>query len=399
MEEKKRYESLWVATTPSTNYPALSENMKTDVVVVGGGIVGITTAFLLKQAGVQVILIESGRIVELTTGNTTAKVTSQHGIKYSNLLKKYAKEGVRMYAMANEAAVKKVKELVDTYKIDCDFYTTQSHTYASQESDRKKVEEEVKASQEFDLPASFVDDIALPFKTYGSVKFDNQGQFHPRKYLLHLIQQIDGNGSFVFENTKAQGIKKNNGNYTVSTDKGDVTADYVVIATHTPFVDPDMYYKKMAAYRDYAIAIRIPGEAPSGTYIGTTIGSLSIRNQPHNDELLLIVGGMSEDEDKASNPEERFKMLESSARGKFGIEDILYRWFTFDYDDPQDGVPTIGRLTPTWENVYVATGFAGWGMTHGTVAGMTFSGIITKNKPIWSTFYDRFERERFKLNE
>lgn len=396
MNAKTQAASIWIATTPTTSYPSLPEDISVDTVVVGGGIAGISVAHLLKEKGQRVALIEADRIVEGTTGNTTAKVTSLHGLKYANLIKRYGEAGAKLYGDANQAAIDKIEEIVDRYNIDCDFLRLPAYTYAQSAGDRDKVQAEAEAAKTLGLPASYTDDVPLPYETFGAVVFDNQAQFHVRKYLLKLAEIIDGDGSFVFEHTKALNIRSTDDGCPLVTNKGIITASDIVIATHRPFYDPDEDYKDLYEFKDYALGILIKEETPQGEFFSTGREPHSIRYQPTPEGDVLIVGGKSEAEMEAETPAEAYRLMKEDYSNKFTIKRVAYEWFTEDYATV-DGVSYIGQLSRNNSHVYVATGFNGWGMTNGVVAGMILSDRITGKYNKWSNFFDKFKREEYKL--
>ena len=224
-------------TAAETPNPPLPENMETDVAVVGGGIVGITAAVLLKRAGYAVALIEGDRIARGVTGHTTAKVTSLHRLIYKDLIDRFGSRLAQQYAEANQAAIETIASLVREYGIACDFARRPACTYAETEEGRDKVAAEADAARSLGLPAAFVEEIPLPARSYGAVVFENQAQFHPVKYLLHLASLIPGDGSRIYEKTRALEVQDSGGRCTVRTTSGVVTATTVVLATHYPFYD------------------------------------------------------------------------------------------------------------------------------------------------------------------
>lgn len=393
MDAETQATSIWIATTPTTSYPSLSGDMHVDTVVVGGGIAGISVAHLLKEKGQRVALVESERIVEGTTGNTTAKVTSLHGLKYANLLKRYGEAGAKVYGEANEAAIGKIEEIVKRYNIDCDFLRLPAYTYAQTADDREKVQTEAEVAKAIGLPASYVDDVPLPYETFGAVRFDNQAQFHVRKYLLKLAELINGDGSYVFEHTKALDIQVIGDARQLITDKGTITANNIVVATHNPFYDPDGNYKDLYEFKDYALGIVVNEETPQGEFFSTGKDPHSIRYQPTSEGDVLIVG-KSEAGMETSTPEEAFRMTKEDYGKKFTIKRVTYQWFTEDFAT-KDGASYIGQLSRNDDRVYVATGFNGWGMTNGVVAGMILSDRITGVHNEWNNFFDKFKREDY----
>ncbi len=396
MEKNAKNTSVWIGTTPQTNYPSLKEDIVVDAVVVGGGITGLSCALLLKEKGLKVALFEKGKIVEKTTGNTTAKVTSLNSLIYAKLLKKFSEEGAKMYGEANEAAISKIEELVNKYHITCDFLRTSAYTYAENEKDTKQVQEEAQAAKSLGLPAEFTENVPLPYQTYGAVKFTNQAQFHVRKYLLALAEVVHSDCSCVFEQTTVQDIQKDGNKYKVITDKGTITSEYVVQASHRPFYDPEGQYKDLSAFRDYALGVLIEEPTPQGLFYSTGQDPYSIRYQPTDEEDIIIVGGEGTDEAKAGNSEDAYKKLEEKYSKKFTIKDVKYKWYTFDMGT-NNGVPNIGRLSKNMGNIYVATGFGGWGMTNGTAAGMIISDLITQDNNQWSGFFDVFTRDSYRI--
>jgi len=202
-----RAESYWLATTPDSNYPVLPGDVRVDVAIIGGGIVGITSAFLLKQAGVSVALIEADRIIKGVTGYTTAKITSQHGLIYNRLISELGRDQAKQYADSNQAAIEKIEYIVRSWDISCDFAHKPAYVYAGSEDSAQDILDEVRAARSLGLPASFEDSVPLPIETYGSVRFNHQAQFHPRKYLCALAREIEGNGCYIFEKTRALGIE------------------------------------------------------------------------------------------------------------------------------------------------------------------------------------------------
>ncbi|SEV87207.1 FAD-dependent oxidoreductase [Natrinema salifodinae] len=396
--ESPRQESLWLATTPTTEYGPLEDGLNVDVAIVGGGITGLTAAIELKEAGRTVAVVESDRIVESTTGHTTAKLTSQHGLLYDALVSQFGKEKARQYANANEAAIDAVERRVEDENIDCDFRRTEAYTYAGSADDAERIREEVDAARRVGLPAAFVEETPLPFDDYGAIRFDDQAEFHPRKYLLAIAERVHGDGSHVFEETRALDIDPGSP-CRVETERGEIVADDVVVATHFPFFDRAGYFSRMHPHRAYLLAVRIAETPPEGMYYSTDSPPATIRTYRASgdgsgsgdgaeDGDLLLVGGQSHKPSVDGVPtSERYRRCEAFAREHFAVESIEYRWSTMDYS-PVDQVPFIGQIDPLSEHVYVGTGFKGWGMTGGTAAGMILSDLIVEGSNPWADVFD-----------
>ncbi|HOE71645.1 MAG TPA: FAD-dependent oxidoreductase [Deltaproteobacteria bacterium] len=384
--------TLWLDTTPETDYPALDRDLKVDTLVVGGGIAGLTTALMLQQAGMTTAVIDFRRIVSGVTGHTTAKITSLHGIVYRTLITHFGREGAGIYAEANQTAIEKTAALVEKEGIDCEFSRASAYTYAVTDSQARRIEEEVKAAESIGLPVFYVQETSLPFPTRGAVCLRDQAKFHPRKYLLALAVKYTGEGGLIFENTRALGVRRNGAGSEVMTDHGPIRARHVVVTTNFPFFDPAFFFTRMYQKRSYVLALRVNYPLPEGMYISIEEPFHSIRSHPMEGGDILLVGGQMHKTGHARNTAELYKSLESFARDRFAVSSIDYRWSTQD-NVTTDLVPYIGVPTPMHKNIYIATGFAGWGMTHGMIAAMIITDDILGRRNDWSALYNPF---RFK---
>jgi glycine/D-amino acid oxidase-like deaminating enzyme/nitrite reductase/ring-hydroxylating ferredoxin subunit len=379
--------SFWIDSTPNTNFSSLTNQVAVDVVIVGAGIVGLTAATLLKRAGKTVAVIESRHIATGVSGHTTAKVTSLHQLIYADLIQQFGEEKARLYAESNQAGLKLVTKFVEEEQIDCDFSRQSAYTYTDKEDNLDQIKEEVEAAVKLGLPASFVRETTLPFPIFGAVKFENQAQFHVRKYLLHLAKGIPDNGSYLFENTRVQKVEEGEP-CQVITDKGTVIAQNVIVATHLPILDQGLFFAKAYPKRSYIIGARIEkSKAPEGMFIGIGEQYRSIRTTPYQDGLLLLIGGEGHKVGTVSDTEEPYLKLEAYARDRFGINSFEYRWSSQDMVS-FDKLPYIGKLTPFNQHIYVATGLSLWGMTKGTMSGMLLSDLILGIKNPWAELYD-----------
>ncbi|MDI6715585.1 MAG: FAD-dependent oxidoreductase [Actinomycetota bacterium] len=382
--------SLWLDTTPDTNFPVQEKDIEVDTVIVGGGIVGITCAVFLKEAGQTVALVEMRKIIKGATGHTTAKITSMQGLKYQKLLKAFPLKQARIYAEANQAAIEKIADLVNQKYIDCDFMRTSSYTYTELQKNLNAIKNEEEAANRLGLPVAFTKDIPLPFDIKGAIRLDNQAQFHPRKYLLALANEIPGDGSYIFENTRA--FKVEDGDpCVVTTAKGEIKAKNIILATAFPFYDTGLFAAKLYPHYAYAIGMYIESSVPKGIYYSEDDIHHSLRNQPTRDGLLLIVGGGYHKTGQGGDTLKQYKAIEEYARDRFNLELINSYWSTEDYDTP-DEAPYIGKA-PKSKHVYMAAGFGGWGMTNGTIAAMVIADEILDRQNPWSTFFNPSRHE------
>ncbi len=358
-------ESLWHKTVSVPAYSPLSEGLRTDVAVIGGGIAGILTAFELTRRGVRCTVLEAGRILSGQTGNTTAKITSQHGLIYDKLINTSGFEHARAYAGAKERAVADYGRLVRERGIDCEFKTLPSYVYSTKNAEYLKKEAESAAS--LGIAASFVTDVMLPFPTAGAVRFENQAQFHPLKFLTSLLPGLE-----IYENTEVLSAKGNR----IKTNRGVVTAEKLVFATNFPPINfPGLYFAKMHRERSYVVAL---DGAPmlGGIYYGADEDGFSFRTAG-NGLLLLGGAGHRTGENRRGG---RYAALRTAAERFFPGSRVVYEWSAQDCM-PADSVPYIGRYSKSEPNWYVATGFQKWGMTSAMVSAMLLSDLIcgTKN--------------------
>jgi glycine/D-amino acid oxidase-like deaminating enzyme/nitrite reductase/ring-hydroxylating ferredoxin subunit len=367
--------SVWVGTGPEgPALPRLEHDVEADVVVLGAGIVGITTALLLHEAGMRVVLVEADRVACGVSGFTTAKVTSQHGLFYARLRRTLGEEAARTYGQVNEAALAWIAARVDLDEIDCDFRRQAAYAYVTSEDGREQVEREVEAARAAGLPATLVASTPLPYPVVAAVRFADQAEFHARKYLLALVGRLLAGGVEVFERSRAVEVGTD-GRCVVKTAGGRVRADRVVVATHYPFPDRSLAFARVHPSRSYAIACRIAGQPPEGIHISGDQPTRSIRAVPVAGEELLLVGGESHTPGAEADTEERYRRLERFARKHWDVTSVDYRWSAQDNFTP-DGVSYVGALTPRSDRALIATGFAKWGMTGGTAAALLLADLL-----------------------
>lgn len=370
--------SVWSESCKFRKREALNKDIKTDVLVIGAGIAGILTAYMLKQKGRDVVLIDAAEIASGNTKNTTAKITSQHDLIYSKLIAEFGEEKARQYAKANELAIKKYKEIIEDKRIECDFEEKPAYVYSLNEIDILK--EEVEAAKNLGIDAEFVDEANLPFKINGAVKFNNQAQFNPLKFLKGISNEL-----IIYENTRALEIKEN----LVVTSGGNITANNIVVATHYPIMNaPGYYFMKMHQERSYVLALENTGEI-DGMYIDLNKEGYSFRTYNN----LLLLGGIShrtgENEEGGSYDE-----LRKVAKNLYPKAKEKYYWSAQDCMTI-DGIPYIGRYSSETPNIYVATGFNKWGMTSSMVSAMIISDMILEKE---NDFSEIFSPRRFDLS-
>ncbi len=359
--------AVWENNFKLTEQSELCGDVKTDVLVIGGGICGLLCAYFLNQNGVDCIIAEGSRICSGTTKNTTAKITSLHGLIYDELIKTSGRDTAHMYLDANNNALARYRELSKT--IDCDFEEKSAYTYSI--SDRQKIEDEVDAVLSLGGNADFKEDLSLPFETEGAICFPNQAQFNPIKFVNGISK-----GLKIYENTFIRDISK----HTAISDKGKITADKIIIATHFPFINKHgLYFLKLYQHRSYVIALKGAADV-DGMYVDEAEDGMSFRNFK---DLLLIGGGSHRTGKKGGNWTE----LRRFANQFYPLAEEEYHWSTQDCMS-LDKIPYIGRYSESTPDLFVASGFNKWGMTASMTAAEILCDLVLEKENDFSRVFN-----------
>lgn len=380
--------SIWLQSTVETKYPKLSEDLDVDVAVVGGGMAGLTTAYLLKQAGLRVVVLEKNVVGGGVSGHTTGKVTSLHNLIYAHLQDHLGDKTARSYGEANQAGIQLIKKIIREEKIDCDWQTDDNYVFTEKQEEVDKLKQEVKVAKSLGLPATFVTKTGLPFQVQGAVRFSEQGKMHTRKYLLGLSKAIDGDGSYVFEHTKVEHVKDGQP-ATLKTKEGNtITAKDIVVATNVPFplVTHVAYSALEYPLKSYIVATRIKAEV-KGMYITPEGPLASILPITIDKERMLLIGGEGHFPGLGSGSKTHHQRLANYAKDRFNVASIEYRWSARDYLS-YDKMPLVGKLNPGSKHLYVSTAFMKWGLTNTTVAAMILRDLITHQQNAWIPVFD-----------
>ena len=362
-------QSLWRATCPIEKREPLAQNRTADAVVIGAGITGILTAFLLQKTGKEVVVLERGRIAGGQTEGTTAKITAQHGLIYRRLMDRLGEGPARQYAQANQEAVAAYLRLIREEAIDCDLQRTCAYVYSQ---DLRLLAREAAAAKQLGLSASLVERPPLPFPAAGAVRFRDQAQFHPLKFIRALAQKLT-----IYENTPVQWADDQR----VQTPGGTVRAKKILFTCHDPFVNfPGLYFARMHQERSYVLALE-NAPFPAGMWIGADRPAYSFRR--YGD--LLLFGGQGHRTGK--NPGGgQYAALRRAARTLFPQSREVYAWSAQD-GMPAGGIPYIGPYSPSRSHWYVAAGFQKWGMSTAMAAAILLSGALCSKEPAWAPVF------------
>ncbi|HEX2040088.1 MAG TPA: FAD-dependent oxidoreductase [Acidimicrobiales bacterium] len=359
-----------------------------DVVVVGAGITGLTTARLLAAEGMGVAVVDAGPVAAGVTGYTTAKVSALQRTTVSEIARRHGRERAATYAQANRAAVDMVATLVAEDGIECDLERASACTYAEQADQVAAVEAEGEELRAAGLPARLDVGTELPFPVTAAVWLDDQLQFHPRRYCLGLAMAVAARGGIVLDGTRVVGVEEDDGACRIETDRGPLRSRHVVLATHLPFPKAGAYFARAHPYRSYALAARIGGERPKGMYINVGSPTRSVRSTA---DCWTVIGGEGHKVGQDDDTRQRYADLEAWARQHYDVQEIGYRWSAQDHESV-DGVPYVGRLSDRHRRVWVGTAFRKWGMSNGTAAAMILTDLILGRDNPWAAAFDSRRR-------
>lgn len=386
--------SYWMdsAPAPASARPALDHDLTADVVVIGGGVAGLCTAYELVRAGREVVLLEADRVASGVTGHTTGKLTSLHGLLYARLRDTHGSEAAARYARAQEDALQQVVRLCDETGVDAELERAPAYTYVVDEERAEEVRAEADAAREAGLDAVPATTTELPFPVAAAVRVDNQLLFHPRKFLLGLAEGLVARGGTLHEHTRVTGLKEHADCRLTVEGGATVHAQDVVIATNFPLTTHTSLLARLTVRRELVVAAPVARAlAPQGMYLTPEDRTRSVRTAPYGeDHRLLIVTGEAF-VPGAGGVDERLDRLTAWARRSFpgfGDGPDAYRWAAQDVMSA-DHLPYVGHEHPDTQHVFVATGFGGWGLSNGVMAGRLLAAHVSgAPRPDWTELFD-----------
>lgn len=362
VEAGKFHEPVWTKDVTMPQFPQLEGDLRTRVLIIGGGITGLLCAYFLQQAGIDYCLVEKNRICSGITQGTTAKITSQHGLIYHKLLKTMGQERASMYLNAEEAAVSGYRAMGQ--QLDCDMEEKDSYVYMREK--RYLLERELAALEKLGYPADFAEHLSLPFETAGAVRFPNQLQFHPLKFAAAIAPKLN-----IYENSGVCEMTE----YLALTEKGTIAAEKVIVATHFPFLNTrGSYFLKMYQQRAFVLALA-GGPDVKGMYRDGKKDGLSFRSY----KGMLLVGGGSRRTGRQSEDKKDFELLRRTVTDLLPQTRLVAEWAAQDCMS-LDGVPYIGHYSRNTPDLFVATGYNKWGMTNAMVAATILSDLVQEKE-------------------
>ena len=384
-----RYDSVWSASFDVPTYSPLSENLSTDVVIVGAGIAGMSVAYHVAQAGKKVVVIDDGGIGGGITSRTTAHLTAALDNTYGLVESRRGTGSIKLAAQSHSAAIDRIERIARDERIDCDFERLDGYLFLPPGEKIKTLADELAAVLRAGMPVERLKRAPLDFFDTGPcIHYPNQAQFHPLKYIAGLARSIERDGGRIFCGTHVDIMEGGKSAHVVA-GKWNVHAAAIVVATNSPVNDRVFIHTKQAPYTTYVIGARIPtGSVPHGLYWDMDDPYHYVRPHTIEDRDILIVGGGDHKSGQADDTERRHARLEAWARKRFPmIEGVEFRW-AGQVMESLDGLAFIGRNPGLEDNVYVVTGDTGMGMTHGTIAGMLITDLILERPNPWEELYD-----------
>jgi glycine/D-amino acid oxidase-like deaminating enzyme/nitrite reductase/ring-hydroxylating ferredoxin subunit len=356
-----------------------------DVAIVGAGITGVTAALLLARAGRSVAVLEARRIGEGVTGRTTAHLTEALDTRYTSLISSFGEEGARLAARSARSALHRIALFVDEESIQCEFEQLPGYLFTEDPEQVGELEEEADAARRAGLLVTLVRESALPFPIAGALRFEDQAQFHPRRYLFSLGKAFVALGGRIFEHTAAHEIVEGEP-CRIVTDRGTVTASDVIVAANVP-LNKLLLQTKLGHYQSYVLALETGGAPPpAGLFWDTHDPYHYLRVQSLDGHELLLVGGEDHKTGQEQDTEAPYRRLLEYSRSRFEVRAVRYRW-SDQVIETVDGLPYIGA-NPLSSRVYAATGYSGTGMTFGTLAAVMLSDAVLGIENPWKELYD-----------
>lgn len=380
-------ESYWLASTEQRSFEKLTADLNVNIAVIGAGITGITTAYLLAKEGKEVALLEAGKILNGTTGYTTAKVTAQHHLIYDEFISHFGEENARLYFEANIDGLNFIRQMINEHSIECDWTEEDAYVYTAAEDKVQAIRDEYKAYEKLGIPGAYMESIPLPITARAAVVMKNQARFHPIPYLLRLLDEFIRLGGRVYEQTTVEKVEEGMPNIITTSEGHRLECLDVVSCSHFPVFEGGMYYAKMHADSSYALAVKSDTEYPGGMYISAENPKKSIRAVEYEGEKLLLIGGESHKTGQGICTINHYEALKTFAEQNFAAREIAYRWSTNDYGT-LDKLPYIGMNSLKTPNSFIATGYRKWGMTTGTVAAMILRDMIIGQTNRYEKLFD-----------
>ena len=367
--------SYWLATSPGSPFPVLTEDLECEVLVIGGGLAGILTAFELRARGAEVALIEARHILGDVTGHTTAKLSAQHGAIYRTLEDVHDLEIAAAYGQANLSGIDRAFAIAESLGVEAELVRADSHLFAETADERSTLVAERDAAERAGLTVELVDGdpAGLPFHVEAVLRMPGQAAFHPLRFGRGVLGSLVEHGARVFESTRASDVDETDDGVKVTTPGGTITTQKVVVATNYPFHDKGSLFSRLYPYRVYALGVYLTEPLPDALYVRAD-DDFNLRNAPTPEGPLTVVSGVHHRAGAGGDERDCYRELLERTSARLPVDRVAWHWSTQDNRTP-DHLPMIGR-SPGTEHVYVVSGFAGWGMSQAFVAAEMLADVL-----------------------
>lgn len=380
--------SYWISSSKGKDYNKLDKDIETECLIVGGGITGVTAAYLLAKEGIEVVLVDADKLSMGSSGRNTGKVTVQHDDFYWQIEKKYGTESAKLYYEANKEGLNFIEEAISKNNIDCNFEKVPAYIFTEEESYINDIQREYDTCKKIGIDCDYHNSLPLPLNIKAALSFNNQGQFNPKQYIDGLAESALKLGAKIYENTPIVDLSTLDAYECKTRDSKIIKAKKIIIASHAPWYDGlNLYFAKEVAERSYLLAADLREGLPKGMFINLENPSRTFRTYEGEGKKLLIIGGGDHKVGQGKKEEEIYDRLREYAKETFNVEKFRYKWSAQDYMS-FDKLPFIGHISSKQENIYVATGYSKWGITNGTSAAIIIKDLITKGSSKYSDIFN-----------
>ncbi len=358
-----------------------------DVIIIGGGITGISTGLLLQKSGKKCLVIEAHNLGFGTTGGTTAHINTFFDTPYSQIKKNFGEDNARLAATGAAEAINLIKKNIEEYTIDCEFKELPGYLFSLDDKQTKELEDVVQSANEVGVQVNFTNNSPLPIPYIKIAHFENQAQFHPIKYLYGIANAFEENGGMIVQHCRALNMEESGDELKIITSKGDFFSKQIIYATHIP-PGVNLLHFRCTPWRSYAMAVKLPdNKYPDATAYDMADPYHYYRTQEIDGENFFIAGGKDHKTAHEENTEDCLRKLESYVRGYFDVQEVVSKWSS-QYFEPADGIAYIGHLPGSPENVFVASGFGGNGMMYSQISALLLHDLIVSGKSKYEKLYD-----------
>ena len=377
--------SFWISNSRGTDYPTLDQNIETDYLIVGAGLTGLHTAYLLSDYKGKITVVDADKVGYGSSGRNTGKITASHGLIYDSISKKYGDQKSRLYYEANEEGMRLIEDIISKHNVDCDFEKVPNYIFTEHEDYLNQIKMEFDTCQRLNIPYEYLDSIDdFPLEIKGALKLENQAEFNTMKYLNKLAEINKSKGVDIYENTPVVGLVKEDNFYIVKTKFNEIKTRVLIIASSNPWYDGlRLYFSKQKPSRSYLTVSKLNKSVQKGMYISVESPTKTIRTYGE----YLICGGFDHQTGKCDDEQHIFDDIVNFTRNNFNVGHIEYKWSTQDYITT-DNIAYIGRINNDEKNIFIATGFCKWGISTSAVAAIIFKDLIIDKKSKYENLFN-----------